>query len=122
MDQLRPADVSMPKRLTSRMIAMLKKLLMSASIAAMVVPVAVPAPANASHGHTYKGRDGRYHYRCKRSKGTTGLLAGAGGGGLGAAALGAGPVGIAAGVIGGGLLGRHLDKKHDAAQNRRNGC
>jgi len=23
---------------------------------------------------------------------------------------------------GGALLGRHLDKKHDAAQNRRNGC
>jgi hypothetical protein len=100
----------------------MKKLLMTVTLAAMVAPVAVPTTANASSHHTYRGRDGRYHYRCKRSSGRTGLLAGAGGGGLGAAALGAGPVGIAAGVIGGGLLGRHLDKKHDAAQNRRNGC
>lgn len=102
---------------------MLKKSLAIAATAALLAPVAAPAPvAAASHYHTYKGRDGRYHYRCKKSSGTTGLLAGAGGGGLGAAALGAGPVGIAAGVIGGGLLGRHLDKKHDAAQNRKNGC
>jgi hypothetical protein len=121
VDQLRPIDVGTPK-LSPRILGMLKKLLMSATIAAMVAPMAVPAPAAAASGHTYRGRDGRYHYRCKRSKGTTGLLAGAGGGDLGAAALGAGPVGLAAGVIGGGLLGRHLDKKHDAAQNRRNGC
>jgi len=102
---------------------MRKSMLISAMIAtvATATPIVVPTAANAAT-HTYHGRDGRYHYRCKRSKGTTGLLAGAGGGGLGAAALGAGPVGIAAGVIGGGLLGRHLDKKHDAAQNRRNGC
>jgi hypothetical protein len=104
------------------MSAMLKKLLMSANIATMIVPVAVPAPAAARHYHTYRGHDGRYHYRCRRSKGTTGLLVGAGGGGLGAAALGAGPVGIAAGVIGGGLLGRHIDKRSNAAHNRRNGC
>jgi hypothetical protein len=100
---------------------MRKTMLLSAMIAtvATAMPVAMPAAADA---HTYHGRDGRYHYRCRRSSGRTGLLAGAGGGGLGAAALGAGPVGIAAGVIGGGLLGRHLDKRHDAAQNRRNGC
>jgi hypothetical protein len=102
---------------------MTRKTILFAAVAAVVAtPVAMPTPVAAASGHTYHGRDGRYHYRCKKSKGTTGLLAGAGGGGLGAAALGAGPVGIAAGVIGGGLLGRHLDKKHDAAQNRRNGC
>jgi hypothetical protein len=103
---------------------MLKKLLMSAAAVAMVAPVAVPAPVAAQdhYQHSYHGRGGHYRYRCKRSKGTTGTLVGAGVGGLGAAALGAGPVGLAAGVIGGGLLGRHIDKKHDAAQNRRNGC
>ncbi len=103
---------------------MMKKLLMSAAAVAMVAPVAVPLPVAAAthYDHSYHGRGGRYHYRCRRSKGTTGLLAGAGVGGVGAAALGAGPVGIAAGVIGGGLLGRHIDKRHDAAQNRRNGC
>jgi opacity protein-like surface antigen len=103
------------------MLDMFKKVLMSATLVALAAPVSIPAPAFAQT-HTYHGRTHHYRYRCKRSKGTTGLLAGAGGGGLGAAALGAGPVGLAAGVIGGGLLGRHLDKKHDAAQNRRNGC
>jgi hypothetical protein len=100
---------------------MARKFLIAALAAAVATPVAVPAPAMAA-SHYYRGHDRHYHYRCKRSSGRTGLLVGAGGGGLGAAALGAGPVGIAAGVIGGGLLGRHLDKKHDAAQNRRNGC
>lgn len=103
---------------------MRKPLLVSALVAtvATALPVVVPTTAAVAQTHTYHGPSRHYRYRCKKSKGTTGLLAGAGGGGLGAAALGAGPVGIAAGVIGGGLLGRHLDKKHDAAQNRRNGC
>jgi len=102
---------------------MLKKMLMSATLAAMVAPVAIPAPAAAAnYEHRYRGRDGHYHYRCKRSNGVTGALIGAGGGGLGAAALGAGPVGLAAGVIGGGLLGRHIDKRSRAAENRRHGC
>jgi hypothetical protein len=71
---------------------------------------------------TYYGQDGRYYQDCRRSSGTTGTLAGAGGGGLLAGLLGASPLGIAAGVVGGGLLGRHLDKQHDEAQNERNGC
>jgi hypothetical protein len=103
------------------MVDMFRKIWVSATLLAVAAPIAMPAPLSAAD-HYYKGRHGYYHRHCKRSKGTTGLLAGAGGGGLGAAALGAGPVGIAAGVIGGGLLGRHIDKKHDAAQNRRNGC
>ncbi|WBO21603.1 hypothetical protein [Sphingomonas abietis] len=102
---------------------MRKTLLISATMAAMLSPVAVSAPvAAATNTHSYRGTDGHYHYRCHRSKGTTGLLAGAGAGGLGAAALGAGPVGLAAGVIGGGLLGRHIDKRSSAAHNRKNGC
>ena len=103
---------------------MLKKLLMSATLAAVVAPVALPAPVVAAtqYEHRYRGRDGHYHYRCRRSNGVTGALIGAGGGGLGAAALGAGPVGLAAGVIGGGLLSRHIDKRQRAAKNRRHGC
>ncbi|UAK25240.1 hypothetical protein [Sphingomonas nostoxanthinifaciens] len=93
----------------------------TSALIAAALATAVPSVAFADT-RVYHGTSHRYHYRCKRSKGTTGLLAGAGAGGLGAAALGAGPVGLAAGVIGGGLLGRHLDKRHDAAQNRRNGC
>ncbi|WP_404712324.1 hypothetical protein [Sphingomonas sp. MMS24-J13] len=102
----------------------MKKILTLAAVAAtMIAPVpAFAQPDSAPRVHRYHGHS-RYYYRhCRKSSGTTGLLAGAGGGGLAAAALGAGPVGIAAGVVGGGLLGRHLDKRHDAAQNRRNGC
>jgi hypothetical protein len=104
---------------------MMKKLLMIAATTAMLaapLPVIAQLETGAAQARVYHGPHRRYYRHCKRSSGRTGLLAGAGGGGLGAAALGAGPVGIAAGVIGGGLLGRHLDKRHDAAQNRRNGC
>jgi hypothetical protein len=103
---------------------MRKTALLSAmiAVATTAVPVAMPEAAIAADTHVYHRTDHRYHYRCRRSKGTTGLLVGAGAGGLGAAALGAGPVGLAAGVIGGGLLGRHVDKRSNAAHNRRNGC
>jgi outer membrane lipoprotein SlyB len=47
---------------------------------------------------------------------------GAVGGGLAGSALGGGTLGTVLGAGGGALLGRHLDKRHDAAQNRRNGC
>jgi hypothetical protein len=97
---------------------LLSLIIATATSAAPVVPTA----AMAADTHVYRGTNHRYHYRCKRSRGRTGLLAGAGGGGVGAALLGAGPIGLAAGVVGGGLLGRHLDKRHDRAQNRRNGC
>ncbi len=99
-----------------------KILMLAAALTAMSPVPAFAQPDTVHHVRHYRGHS-RYYYRhCRRSSGTTGLLAGAGGGGLAAAALGAGPVGIAAGVVGGGLLGRHLDKRHDAAQNRRNGC
>ncbi len=101
---------------------MRNKIAIAALAATLVMPMTAPAQTTTSHERTYHRPVHNYHGRCKRSSGRTGLLAGAGGGGLGAAALGAGPVGIAAGVVGGGLLGRHLDKRHDAAQNRRNGC
>ncbi len=121
-DRFPRGDVGTPM-FNERMFGMHRKLLISATLAALVAPVAVTAPVAADPPqHVYHGHGGHYRYHCKRSSGTTGLLAGAGVGGLGAAALGAGPVGLAAGVIGGGLLGRHIDKKHDAAQNRRNGC
>jgi hypothetical protein len=91
-----------------------------------------PGPGYADRGYyddgrappaqEYRGQDRSYYQDCKRSSGTTGMLAGAGGGGLLAGVLGASPLGIAASVVGGGVLGRHLDKKHDQAQNDKNGC
>ena len=104
---------------------MSRKYILAAMAAVVAMPVAIPAPAMARHHHydrDYQGRDGRYHYRCKRSSGTTGLIAGGAGGALAGNALGGGTLGTIAGGVGGALLRKHLDKKHDAAQNRRNGC
>ena len=73
----------------------------------------------AAEDRVYRGSDGRYY--CKRSDGTTGLVLGAIGGGLIGHALGGGVLGTLLGAGGGGVLGKHLDKKNDDAQNRRNG-
>lgn len=114
---------------------MFKKPIMAAAVAALVVPSFVPVAASAQstrsrydrdhdrgrYERTYRGKDGRY-YRCKKSKGTTGTIAGAAGGALAGNLLGGGTVGTIAGGVGGALLGRHLDKNHDKAQNRKNGC
>jgi uncharacterized protein YcfJ len=92
--------------------------------AMITVGTVVPEPVFAqTQERVYQGHNRHhYRYRCKRSSGTTGLVAGAVGGGLIGHALGGGTVGTLVGAGGGALLGRHLDKKHDAAQNRRNGC
>ncbi|USI73259.1 glycine zipper 2TM domain-containing protein [Sphingomonas morindae] len=101
------------------------RLAFAAALAATVAtPIVAVAPADARyHGDRYyHGSDRHYRYHCKRSSGTTGGILGAVGGGLIGNALGGGTIGTLAGAGGGALLGRHLDKKHDAAQNRRNGC
>ena len=104
-----------------------KKLAMTTLVAALIMPTMVPAPASARSGyydshHVWHGKGGHYRYRCKRSSGTTGAIAGGVGGAVIGNALGGGLLGTVAGGAGGALLGKHLDKKHDAAQNRRNGC
>ncbi|NIJ07718.1 opacity protein-like surface antigen [Sphingomonas vulcanisoli] len=100
------------------------KLGIAALIAAVAAPTIVPvAPADAQgYYRTYNGHRHYYRYRCKKSSGTTGLIAGGAGGAVLGSALGGGTAGTLLGGVGGALLGRHLDKKHDAAQNRRNGC
>jgi uncharacterized protein YcfJ len=93
------------------------------AVAALVLPSAVAAQVGQRDDyHTYRGTNGRYYHECRHSNGTTGTIAGAAGGALIGHALGGGTVGTIAGGVGGGLLGRHLDKKHDEAQNRKNGC
>ena len=112
----------------------MKKLTLAAIVALSVAPLALPTEAMArkhydengryydNNGRVYHGRDSRYSYRCKRSSGTTGTIAGGVGGAVIGNVLGGGTLGTLAGAGGGALLGRHLDKKHDAAQNRKNGC
>ena len=96
-----------------------KKHIMTATALAMLVG-SVPAYAQNSYDPNYRGSDTRYP--CKKSSGTTGTVAGGVGGALVGHALGGGTLGTLAGAGGGALLGRHLDKKHDEAQNRKNGC
>jgi hypothetical protein len=107
----------------------MKYVLAFAAAASLAMPAVVSAPAAAAqtrhyqHGKTYHGKTRHYYrHRCKKSSGTTGLIAGGAGGALAGHALGGGTLGTVAGGVGGALLGKHLDKKHDAAQNRRNGC
>lgn len=102
----------------------MKKIMLAALAAAVTVPTIAPEAAFARHRdeRVYRGDSHRYQYRCKRSSGTTGLIAGGAGGAILGSALGGGAIGTIAGGVGGALLGKHLDKKHDAAQNRRNGC
>ncbi len=94
------------------------------ALAAMTL-AALPAAAQSNY---YYDRDHHRHYyhgdrgQCRHSNGTTGTIAGAVGGGLIGNAVGGGTLGTLAGAGGGALLGRHLDQKHDEAQNRRNGC
>ena len=102
-----------------------KKPIVLAVMAAMLAPALAPIPVEAQtrkrYARTYRGDDGRY-YRCKRSKGTTGTIAGGAGGAVVAGALGASALGTIAAGVGGALVGRELDKRHDRAQNRKNGC
>ncbi|WP_174292862.1 hypothetical protein [Sphingomonas bacterium] len=103
----------MTKNLTAIAAAM-----MVAAPALVASPVA--AQTNSNGQPTYQGSDSRYP--CKKSNGTTGTIAGGVGGALLGHTLGGGTLGTLAGAGGGALLGRHLDKKHDEAQNRKNGC
>ncbi|MBU3077965.1 hypothetical protein [Sphingomonas quercus] len=106
------------------------KLTLAALALAIVAPALTPPAAVAqNYDRRYdrehrrdRDRDRRDYDRCKRSSGTTGLIAGGAGGALAGNALGGGTLGTVAGGVGGALLGKHLDKKHDAAQNRKNGC
>jgi hypothetical protein len=100
-------------------------LLTAATTAGAIGPVG-PAAAQDSrdsrNDREYRGDDRRYSEDCKKSKGTTGLIAGGAGGAVLGNVVGGGAVGTIAGGVGGALLGKHIDKKHDAAQQRKKGC
>ncbi len=106
----------------------MRKITLAAMAFMVAAPAALPGPSfaqdpNYRYNHReYRGQNRNYYHDCKRSSGTTGAIAGGVGGAVVGNALGGGVLGTLAGAGGGALLGRHLDKKHDAAQNRRNGC
>ena len=76
----------------------MKKLIISAMIASIAAPVAIPTADARSR--TYHGRHYHYHH-CRHSSGTTGLVAGGAGGALLGNALIGGPVATIAGAAGG---------------------
>jgi hypothetical protein len=111
----------------------MNKLILSAALAAIVLPAA-PALAHdhrrddhsdeydrygrynqphaiAQNDRVWRGRDGRY--RCRRDNGTTGLVIGAIGGALVGRTVdtrGDRTLGTLLGAAGGGLLGREIDR------------
>lgn len=92
----------------------MRKVVIAMTAAAVAMPVAMPAPAEAQ-GY-YKGkvwRDSRGRLRCRRSNGTTGLIIGAAGGALAGRAIDGGrnrTTGTLLGAAAGALLGREIDK------------
>ena len=93
---------------------------MIAAAAAMAATSSVPAvmaPASAhatGRYHTHTLKSGKTHYArkyCRRSDGTTGLIAGGVGGALvGRKVIGKGILGTGAGIVGGALAGRAIDR------------
>jgi hypothetical protein len=85
-----------------------------ALVATSAGPVAAPAYGHASsryHVHHYKGHTHYARKYCRRSSGTTGLVAGGVGGAVvGSKVLGGGILGVAAGAVGGAVAGRAIDR------------
>ena len=93
---------------------------MLAALAAVVATSSVPAvmaPATAhatGQYHVHQLKSGRTHYArkyCRRSDGTTGLIAGGVGGAVvGRKVIDKGILGTGAGIVGGALAGRAVDR------------
>jgi hypothetical protein len=100
----------------------MRKISMIAASVALVAtsagPAMTPASAHASsryHVHHYKGHTHYARKYCRRSSGTTGLVAGGVGGALvGRSVLGHGLLGTAAGAVGGAVAGRAIDRSMTA--------
>ena len=76
---------------------------------------AVPADARTHHRHYYYGRTYYRHKVCRRSSGTTGLVAGGVAGAVvGHNVIGGGLAGTAVGAVGGALAGRAIDRSMTA--------
>ncbi len=101
----------------------MRKFLMALTAVSLVVPVAtVSFPTQAeAHKKQYKPRvytrNGKTY--CRRSDGTTGLIAGGVGGAVVGNALGGGLLGTVAGGVGGAFAGRAIDRSITAKKRCR---
>jgi uncharacterized protein YcfJ len=89
----------------------LGKFAMALSLGTMTATsFSVPAEA-ATRRHHYHSRTHYYYKVCRRSSGTTGLVAGGVGGALvGRSVLGHGVLGTVGGAVGGAIAGRAVDR------------
>ena len=101
----------------------MRKILLSLTAMSLVIPTSFVGFAAPASAHVRNYRHHHYHgsvYRCRRSPGNAGLLAGGVAGGVvGSQVLGHGILGVGAGVVGGALAGRAIDRGMTA---RRRGC
>lgn len=103
----------------------MRKMILTLAAFAVAVPVGVALPTDSAQAQSrstryYSGTNyskARYIQRCRRSSGTTGLVAGGVGGAvLGSKVIGGGLLGTVAGAVGGALGGRAIDRTITAKQ------
>ncbi|RYY43439.1 MAG: hypothetical protein EOP59_07975 [Sphingomonadales bacterium] len=103
----------------------MRKMLFTLAAFAVAVPVGVALPvdsaeAQARSSRYYAGTNyskARYIKKCRRSSGTTGLVAGGVGGAVvGSQVIGGGLLGTVAGAVGGALGGRAIDRSITAKE------
>jgi len=89
----------------------MRTFLLSLAAASLAIPVSMTLPSDKVEAkkHRYYGKSSR-NTRCRRSPGTTGLVAGGVGGALVGNAVGGGLLGTVAGGVGGALGGRAIDR------------
>ncbi|MFW2851484.1 hypothetical protein ACM61V_06110 [Sphingomonas sp. TX0543] len=88
----------------------MRRMMLALGALSLAVPVSMSFPTSDAQARTYKHKY-RGVKRCRRSSGTTGLVAGGVGGALvGSSILGHGALGTVAGAAGGALAGRAIDR------------
>ena len=103
----------------------MRKMIFTLAAFAVAVPVGVALPTDSAQAQSrssryYEGTNyskARYIKKCRRSSGTTGLVAGGVGGAVvGSEVIGGGLLGTAAGAVAGALGGRAIDRSITAKQ------
>ncbi|MGJ3648609.1 hypothetical protein ACLB0R_09055 [Sphingomonas sp. GlSt437] len=95
----------------------MRKFMLTLGAAAVAMPAMVVPADFASARTTYHGRT--VHKVCRKSSGTTGLIAGGAGGAATGVALGGGVLGAVAGGVGGAFAGRAIDRSITAKKRCR---